>query len=48
VIIGKEFSQESTKVSIPDIYLIPIQVNKAGEGQGVSNSMTWLPKLAGS
>jgi hypothetical protein len=32
----KDFSQLYAKVSIPDIYLIPIQANNAGEGQGVS------------
>jgi len=30
------FSQLYAKVSIPDIYLIPIQANNAGEGQGFS------------
>jgi len=29
------FSQLYAKVSIPDIYLIPIQSNNAGEDQGV-------------
>jgi hypothetical protein len=30
------FSQLYAKVSIPDIYLVPLQANKAGEYQGVS------------